>query len=283
MQERKPARRAAKSRAEPKISTLRIATFNMCSGRDPSTGTVDPEQLRTAVGALDADVLALQEVDRDQRRSGLRDQAADAAEAMGCAPGNWRFAAALGGTPGEQWAAQAAEGPGPAYGVALLSRLPVQQWSEIRLAPPPAAGRGPAGAGFGSGGPGGRSRLMLLEDEPRVALVAVVEINGRSLTLVSTHLSFVPGWNVRQLRQLHRELKSCPRPLILAGDLNIPGRLPALITGWQPRVRAHTFPAPYPRSQLDHVLTDGLSAGTPGRAVQLGLSDHQALVVDVPL
>lgn len=168
--------------------------------------------------------------------------------------------------------------------MALLSRLPVQQWSEIRLTPPPASVRGRAGAnGSSSGGPGGRSRLLLLEDEPRVALIAVLEINSRPLTIVSTHLSFVPGWNVRQLRQLHRELSSCPRPLILAGDLNIPGRLPALITGWQPRARAHTYPSPRPRSQLDHVLTDGLNAGTPGRAVPLGISDHQALVVDVRL
>lgn len=279
MAERTPARRAVKPGAGPKIATLRIATFNMCSGRDPATGTVDPQQLSSAVRNLGADLLALQEVDRDQRRSGLRDQAADAAAAMGCEDGNWRFAPALHGTPGERWAAGDGETPGPAYGVALLSRLPVQQWSVIRLAPPPASVRTPAGAS----GPGGRSRLILLEDEPRVALVAALEINRRPLTVVSTHLSFVPGWNVRQLRQLHRELTSCPRPLILAGDLNIPGRLPALITGWQPRARAHTFPARYPRSQLDHVLTDALSGGTPGRAVQLGLSDHQALVVDVPL
>ena len=279
MQERKPAQRVAKPRAKPKVSTLRIATFNMCSGRDPFTGTVDPERLNTAVRDLDADLLALQEVDRDQRRSGRRDQAADAATAMGCEPGNWRFTPALHGTPGERRAAGAGDAPGPAYGVALLSRLPVQQWSEIRLAPPPASVRAPTGAS----GPGGRSRLTLLEDEPRVAIVAVLKINRRPLTVVSTHLSFIPGWNVRQLRQLHRELKSCPRPLILAGDLNIPGRLPALITGWQPRALAHTFPALYPRSQLDHVLTDGLTAGTPGRAVPLGLSDHQALVVDVTL
>ncbi len=281
MQERKPARRVSKRVAEPRVSTLRIATFNVCSGRDPSTGTVDPDQLSEAVRALDADVLALQEVDRDQRRSGRRDQGADAAAAMGCEPGNWRFAPALHGTPGERWATGPGDTAGPAYGVALLSRLPVREWSEIRLAPPPASVRGLAGAN--GAGPGGRSRLLLLEDEPRVAIVAVLEINGRPLTLVGTHLSFVPGWNVRQLRQLHRELKSCPRPLILAGDLNIPGRLPGLITGWQPRARAHTFPVPYPRCQLDHVLTDGLSAGAPGRAVQLGLSDHQALVVDVAL
>lgn len=102
MAERKPDRRVGKSAARPRVSSLRIATLNICSGRDPSTGTVDPDQLTAAVQALDVDVLALQEVDRDQRRSGERDQAADAAAAMGCESGNWKFAPALHGTPGAQ-------------------------------------------------------------------------------------------------------------------------------------------------------------------------------------
>ena len=123
---------------------------------------------------------------------------------------------------------------------------------------------------------------MLLEDEPRVALVAVIETRNGPLTVVSTHLSFIAGWNVRQLRQLHHQLRDLPRPLVLAGDLNVPGRLPALITGMQPRVRARTFPAPAPRAQLDHVLTDGLGGPEDGRAIQLDLSDHRALVVELP-
>jgi endonuclease/exonuclease/phosphatase family metal-dependent hydrolase len=263
------------------VGGVRVATFNICSGRDPATGAVDPARLQAAVREIDADVLALQEVDRDQPRSALRDQARDAAEAMGCGPGNWRFAAALNGTPGGRWKPAGTgdldEG-GPAYGIALLSRLPVLEWSDIRLPAPPSHLRTP----IIHPGARRRTKLMLLEDEPRVALVAVIQTRNGPLTVVSTHLSFIAGWNVRQLRQLNHQLRDRPRPLVLAGDLNLPGRLPALITGMQPRVRARTFPAPMPRAQLDHVLTDGLAGHEGGRALHLDVSDHRALVVELP-
>lgn len=262
-------------------SGLRVATFNICSGRSPATGAVDPALLQAAVRKIDADVLALQEVDREQSRSALRDQAGDAAAAMGCAPGDWRFSATLHGTPGVRWEAVSSEQPdegGPAYGVALLSRFPVLEWRETRLPAPPVRVRTPIVIAGGDR----RATLLMLEDEPRVALVAVIKTPNGPLTVACTHLSFITGWNVRQLRQLKHQLRDLPRPLVLAGDLNLPGRLPALITGMQARVRARTFPAPAPRAQLDHVLTDGLAGREGGRAVQLALSDHRALVVDLP-
>ena len=48
-----------------------------------SDDKVDVDRLAAAVASLDADVLALQEVDRDQPRSHLADLTAVAAEAMG--------------------------------------------------------------------------------------------------------------------------------------------------------------------------------------------------------
>ena len=86
--------------------------------------------------ALGADVLALQEVDRGQPRSGGVHQAELAAAAMGAA--HWRFTGTVAGTPGEDgWLpatpASAGDGAGPGYGIALLSRLPVLEWHELRL------------------------------------------------------------------------------------------------------------------------------------------------------
>jgi endonuclease/exonuclease/phosphatase family metal-dependent hydrolase len=274
------AKSVGMSRA-PKAPDVRVATFNMCSGRDPGTGAIDVNRLQAAVREINADVLALQEVDRDQPRSAFRDQARDAADAMECAPGNWRFSATLHGTPGELWEAAGGTRPddgGPAYGVALLSRLPVLEWREIRLPAPPWRIRTPVILAGGDR----RAAVLMLEDEPRVALAAVIDTHNGPLTVVSTHLSFIPGWNVRQLRQLNRQLRDLPRPLVLTGDLNLPGRLPALVTGMEPGVSARTFPAPAPRIQLDHVLTDGIAGHGAGRAVQLALSDHRALVVELP-
>jgi endonuclease/exonuclease/phosphatase family metal-dependent hydrolase len=230
--------------------------------------------LADAVRELGADVLSLQEVDRDQPRSGKQDLAALVADAMGCAPGNWRFAATLNGTPGDRWTPAPPDKGGPAYGIALFSRYPVREWAELLLSAAPM--RAPVAAGA----PSGRRRILLLQDEPRLTLVAVIEGPDGPFTAICTHLSFVPGWNIRQLRQLTRQLRDFPRPLVLAGDLNVTGSLPALVTGWRPAVRAHTFPAAHPKLQLDHVLTDGFIA-TAGHAIPLIVSDHRALAVDL--
>jgi endonuclease/exonuclease/phosphatase family metal-dependent hydrolase len=58
--------------------------------------------------------------------------------------------------------------------------------------------------------------------------------------------------------------------------------VPSWLTGWASLVRAATYPAPAPRLQLDHLLTDGRpSAGGSGQALSLEVSDHLALVADV--
>ncbi len=75
---------------------MRIATFNVLHGSphradgrpaDPTSAQVDgagaQQPLADAVAALDVDVLALQELDRYQARSGDVDQAEVAATAMG--------------------------------------------------------------------------------------------------------------------------------------------------------------------------------------------------------
>jgi endonuclease/exonuclease/phosphatase family metal-dependent hydrolase len=49
---------------------VRLATFNLLHGQSLDDGQVRADRLHAAVAHLDADVLALQEVDRDQPRSG---------------------------------------------------------------------------------------------------------------------------------------------------------------------------------------------------------------------
>src|SRR4051794_41981100 len=63
--------------------TVRIATFNILHGRSPVDDRVDVERLAAAVKTLDADVLGLQEVDRDQPRPMGAGLTAVAPQAMG--------------------------------------------------------------------------------------------------------------------------------------------------------------------------------------------------------
>lgn len=257
---------------------MRLATFNLLHGRSIDDGQVVPERLVAAVRKLDADVVALQEVDRGQPRSAGRDLTAEVAAAAGAHPTGTRFAAALHGTPGGEWSAAAdpfAVVDGPAYGVGLVSRLPVRAWHVLSLAAAPV--RSPVIV------PGAGRQVLLLADEPRVGLAAVVErADGRLLTVAATHLSFVPGWNLVQLARLTRWLRRLPQPVVLLGDLNLPAPLPRLLPSWSSLARHATFPAPQPRVQLDHVLARGnVGALLASDAHQLAVSDHRALSVDL--
>jgi endonuclease/exonuclease/phosphatase family metal-dependent hydrolase len=252
---------------------MRLATFNILHGRSMSDGLVDVDRLAAAVATLDADVLALQEVDRDQPRSHLADLTAVAAEAMGAV--SHRFVAALSGTPGATWmAATEDEVPGTAsYGVALLSRYPVRTWQTLRLPR--------IGFRFPMYLPGPR-KVIMVDEEPRAAVIAHLDSPLGPLIVANTHLSFVPGWGRLQLRRLRRDLATLPDPTVLMGDLNMEGSRPARVTGYRSLARHPTFPLEEPDRQLDHVLARGAVGHVlDSRAVRLPLSDHLALVVDL--
>jgi endonuclease/exonuclease/phosphatase family metal-dependent hydrolase len=250
---------------------VRIATFNILHGRSPEDGRVDVDRLAASVKALDADVLGLQEVDRDQPRSLGADLTAVAAEAMG-APEH-QFVAALHGTPGGTWmAATGEEQPGSAtYGIALLSRYPVVSWRVVRL--PALRASVPMWSTL-------NHRPFIANDEPRVAVAAVLDGPFGEFTVCNTHLSFIPGWNGLQLRRLMRSLVGTREPLVLIGDLNMERRQAARLSGLRPIATANTFPLAHPRRQIDHVLARGAVRATgAAEAVRLPLSDHRALVV----
>lgn len=251
---------------------MRVATFNILHGRSPADDRVDIERFAAAVKSLDADVLALQEVDRNQPRSANADLTAVAAEAMGAV--EHRFVAALSGSPGATWmAATGDEQPDEAaYGIALLSRCPVSSWEVVRLASTPT--RVPMWFH-------GSRRPVLVRDEPRVAVAARVEGPQGELTVVNAHLSFVSWWGRHQLRTVMSSLEDVD-PLLLVGDLNMSLARARAITALTPLVDQPTFPAHDPREQLDHLL----ARGDVGRVVawevpDLPLSDHRAITVDL--
>jgi endonuclease/exonuclease/phosphatase family metal-dependent hydrolase len=255
---------------------VRVATFNLLSGRSLEDGRADRGRLAEAVRRLDADVLALQEVDRFQGRSGSIDQTVVAAEAMGAAA--HRFVPLIRGTPGAPGSCPVPPEPAdgePSYGIALLSRRPVARWGVLRLGR--ARGRYPIIV------PTSPPRVVWIPDEPRAAVVAMLD--SPRITVAATHLSFVPGVNVVQLRRLRAALAVLPGPRVLLGDLNLPGGLPGRVLGWRPLVTGPTFPAPAPRLQIDHVLADALPPGSERAPLitELPLSDHRALSVDVAL
>jgi endonuclease/exonuclease/phosphatase family metal-dependent hydrolase len=252
---------------------MRLATFNILHGRSLDDGVVDLDRLRAVVRMIDADVLAMQEVDCDQPRSDRADLTAVAAEAMGAV--SHRFVAALSGTPGATWiAATGEEQPGTAgYGISLLARYPARNWQVVRLPRIPVR--------FPMYLPGPR-RVMIVREEPRAVVVAQLDTPVGPLTVANTHLSFVPGWNRAQLRRLRRDLAGLPGPHVIMGDLNLTPPTPEHWTGMRSLGSVATFPASDPRRQLDHVLVDDDSLmATAVAAPTVPLSDHRPLIVDV--
>lgn len=259
------------------MTELRLATWNLLHGRSLTHGGTSADDLRAGAKTLDPDVLALQEVDRGQPRSGQADQTALVADAA-AAPW-WVFVPSLWGVPGESWqpagAADSVDAEGPSYGIGLVSRLPVLDWTVLRFDPAPLAmpllvpGQG----------------LVRVDDEPRVAVAAVLAGPSGPFTVIATHLSFVPGFNVRQLRRIVGWVQDTPAPRLLVGDLNLPGRLPQWATGWTQLARTPTYPSWRPRVQFDHVLGDGVTIHQVRsvRSQQLPVSDHTALSVTLSM
>ncbi|MBA3654549.1 MAG: endonuclease, partial [Actinobacteria bacterium] len=101
------------------MQALRVATFNIQHGRGPDGG-VDAGALAVACATLDADVLALQEVDVDVPRSGRVDEAALVADATG-------MGVAFGPTLAIE---------GGLYGNALLSRDQLHDVEHVSLPVP---------------------------------------------------------------------------------------------------------------------------------------------------
>ena len=261
---------------------MRLVTFNLWGGRSltPRARTLAPRRrrpvdldlLRQAVIELDPDVLALQEVDREQSRSHHADLAEVAAEAMGAT--DHRFVPTLAGTPGAMWAVSSpAHRASGEYGIALLSRLPVRRWQDISL-----PGLRPS---FSVLLPVLRQQLTVGE-EPRAAVVAHLDTPAGPLAVVNTHLTWIPGSGVRQLQEITSVLAEEPDPVLLTGDFNMWGALPRRITGYRSLAEHLTYPAARPTRQLDHVLLRGDGPEVvASRAVRLAVSDHLALVVDL--
>lgn len=259
------------------MSDLRLASWNLLHGRSLADGRTRPEDLHTGAKQLDPDVVALQEVDRFQERSGGVDQTAEIAAAAGASW--WMFVPSLWGVPGRDWTAASPDEPDDqgraAYGVGLVSRLPVLEWDVLRFPPAPMAmpllvpGQG----------------LVKVDDEPRVAVRAVVCGPSGPFTVIGTHLSFVPGVNARQLRQVVRWAADKPAPHVLLGDLNMPGRLPGWFSGWTQLARVRTYPSWKPRVQFDHVLASPVTAHQVRNveSMRLPVSDHNAVAVTLTL
>ena len=204
-------------------------------------GVADAGRLANALAVLDADVLGLQEVDVGTAASQRLDQVRLAADATG-------LASAFGPV--------ARSGLRGTYGNALLVRGAI---SDVEVLGLPTSAR--------------RDR--------RSALLARVEVAGRILSVVTTHLSVRYEDARSQLEVVLTALAARPEPRVLLADCNMAPAAVAPLTeqvGMTLAVGPPTFPAAAPRVQIDHVAASGLTV-TAVSVPTSAVSDHRPLVV----
>jgi endonuclease/exonuclease/phosphatase family metal-dependent hydrolase len=219
-------------------SALRVVTWNIRAGLSSSIDAIGD-----ALEQLDADVIALQEVDLDADRTGVVNQPAVLAERLGM---DWTFAAAR------------AEGDG-AFGVALLSRLPIVEAARIDL---------PSDNAF----------------EPRVAVDAHLCAGDVRLRVASLHADIYP-WSAKQNADFlaaHLQ-ESAGEGVVIGGDLNETpeGGGPAAFRARGFKDASADAPT-FADRRIDYVFVDeALQQVEQTFVPESDASDHRPLVVDI--
>lgn len=223
-----------------------VASINLHCGLDHRGRPFD---VKTAIAALDTDVILVQENWTVAAGSLARTAAAD------CGYPEYLELPLTADVP--LASLEIADGPVPdqigAWGLALMSRLPLSGVTTISL--------------------GAAPRDVIGERYAQVA-----EAGG--VRLVNVHLTHRIRHGPRQLRRLVAGLAG-GGPTVVAGDLNMFRPTVALARPYRPVLRGRTFPAHRPLLQLDHVLA-GPGVHTAGGAVLPSVgSDHRPVRVVV--
>lgn len=120
----------------------------------------------------------------------------------------------------------------------------------------------------------------------RGAVLAVLELDGRPLTVLGTHLDLDPVARLDTAVRLRALVAREGRPLVVGADVNEPGgpAWAALSAGLVDVAAAYgpTFPQRAPQRRIDGLFVDpSLTVHYVGRPDPGAVSDHLPLVVDL--
>ena len=242
---------------EIKEPRLRLMTYNT-HGCGGMDGRVSPRRIARVIGEHRPDIVALQELDLGRRRSRVEDQAAIIANELGM---HAVFCPTI--TRGEEH-----------YGHALLSYWPIEVINRSRLPHDP---RG-------------------WFKEPRSAIWARVQVAGRPVNVITTHLGLGVRERFLQMQMLMGKdwIGGIPEqePLILCGDFNcLPRSAPYNLAAkrlrdvQKDRRPLNTFSSTRAMVRLDHIFTSFAlkcdAVHVPHNDLTRIASDHLPLVADL--
>ena len=198
-------------------------TYNIHHGAGVD-GRVDFQRIADLIKREQADIVALQEVDKGVQRTARRDCPAELAALTGMTcvfSNNFHF-------------------QGGEYGNAVLTRFPIKRWTN-------------------------RHYQMLRPGEQRGLLQVELDVHGRELVFLNTHIDYRPDDDERLLNAAEMlEVIQAYRgqPIILCGDFNdTPGSrthqklAQAFADTWAAAGTADgfTIPAEQPRKRIDYI------------------------------
>ncbi len=239
--------------APPPAETMRVMVYNIHAGKDAG-GVDNLVRVAELITSSNADLVLLQEVDRNTERSGKVDQLAELERLT-----------SLHGTFGKSLDYQGGE-----YGIAILSRWPVAASEVIPLPNDPPQERA------------GGSR------EPRVALFAVT--NG--IRILNTHLDASREETFR-LQEVAKLIEAADQtePALVGGDFNAE---PESETRRQMAAKGYrdswaecgsgselTFPASAPVKRIDYLFLTGEVRCGAAQVLDTTASDHRPLLVTI--
>ncbi len=263
---------------------VRVATFNLHAGVD---GWGRPTRVLDHVAQLDADILVLPELWRGddgedlfellRHRLGMSGAFAPLATAQ-------RVTSGQGGRSWQPWLAHFTG----ERGLYFDEHRTLTRFQEVHRGSLAGLQHGDWGLGLLT-----RFEIQTIDVVPldrlprervrRALIVAKLHDGTRPFHVLAVHGAHLSHGSYRQYRAIAAIAAALDAtlPVIMAGDFNSwRPLLRVLLPGWRSMVRARTWPARLPHSQIDHILARGPVVSRGGFASDGG-SDHRALVADL--
>ena len=242
---------------------INVGTYNIWHAQDYAAHLkgerrISPENIAEHIFKNNIAICGLEEVESSHRRSDFIKTPELLAEILSEKSGEryyHAYAVSL-----DEW-----HHPGSKYGNAIISRYPITSTRTVKI-----------DVGMG----------VTDVYEPRIMLIAELDVDGKPLTAIVTHLGLMESERILAAERLEDLVKEINTPIILMGDLNTtPGsyvynRIAELLRdSSSDKTLPLTHPSENPKYKIDYIFGSRDLTFTDPRTDSVMYSDHLPLTV----